>query len=101
MNNILLIEKVDKFLEVLGKDEIVIKYLEAKDAVLLDKVLLNKIEYFHSLIEGSNEYKKVKHELFQNEIYKRYLSYEQEIFYLILEINSRLKTLVKKEGCIK
>lgn len=94
-------KEVDNFLECLRNEDKIKEYLIYKDMVLKDRELLKKIEYFHTLVDNTEEYKKVKHELFQNDVYRKYLNLENEIFFLILSINSKLKSLVKKEGCIK
>ena len=91
--------KVSNFLEILKNDSLIQEYIEQKKRVLENKELLKKVEKIHNLDVYSEEYKCIKHELFQNDDYKRYLELENELFYLILEINQELKTLTGKRGC--
>lgn len=91
--------KVSNFLEILKNDSLIQEYIEQKKKVLENKELLKKVEKIHNLDVYSEEYKCIKHELFQNDDYKRYLELENELFYLILEINQELKTLTGKRGC--
>lgn len=91
--------KVSNFLENLKNDSLIQEYIEQKKKVLENKELLKKVEKIHNLDIYSEEYKCIKHELFQNDDYKRYLELENELFYLILEINQELKTLTGKRGC--
>ena len=91
--------KVSNFLENLKNDSLIQEYIEQKKRVLENKELLKKVEKIHNLDVYSEEYKCIKHELFQNDDYKRYLELENELFYLILEINQELKTLTGKRGC--
>lgn len=91
--------KVSNFLENLKNDSLIQEYIEQKKIVLENKELLKKVEKIHSLDIYSEEYKCIKHELFQNDDYKRYLELENKVFYLILEINKVLKTLTGKRGC--
>ena len=91
--------KVSNFLEHLENDSLVKEYIKQKEKVLANKELIKLLEKFHNLDVYSTEYKRIKHELFQNSDYKRYLELENELFYLILEINQELKSLTGKRGC--
>ena len=91
--------KIYNFLEILKNASLIQEYIEQKKKVLENKELLKKVEKIHNLDVYSEEYKCIKHELFQNDDYKRYLELENELFYLILEINQELKTLTGKRGC--
>lgn len=91
--------KIYNFLENLKNDSLIQEYIEQKKRVLENKDLLKKVEKIHNLDIYSEEYKCIKHELFQNNEYKKYLELENKVFYLILEINQELKTLTGKRGC--
>lgn len=88
--------KVYNFLDCLKKSKVINDYITQKKKVEQNKELLKKIEKFHSLDVYSDEYKVMKHSLFQNSDYKKYLELESEIFYLILEINKELKIVTQK-----
>lgn len=90
--------KVFNFLDKLKNDSLIKEYKVQKKKVLENKELLKLIDKIHNLDIYSQEYKDIKHKLFQNNDYKRYLELENEIFYLILEINQELKTLTRKGG---
>lgn len=91
--------KVSNFLEHLENNSLIKEYIKQKEKVLANKELIKLIGEFHNLDIYSTEYKRIKHELFQNGDYKKYLELENEIFYLILEINQEPKRLTGKRGC--
>jgi len=91
--------KVNNFLDKLKDSALIKDYIIQKQKVLENKELLKLIEKFHNLDIYSEEYKCIKYELFQDSDYKKYLELENEIFYLILEINKELKTITRTRGC--
>lgn len=91
--------RISDFLDKLKIDDTIYEYIKQKRKVLENKELLKKIEKIHNLDIYSEEYRCIKHELFQNSDYKKYLELENKIFYLILEINQELKSLTGKRGC--
>jgi len=65
------------------------------DSTLISKI--NQIQTTDNLYDSSII--KLKKELFDNELYSRYVSLENEIYFLTLEINQILNRLTDRKGC--
>ena len=91
--------KLDNLINSLDKDSRIININELKDKLTNNKELINKISKLKELDVYSDEYKKLKKELFDNEDFVSFKELETEINYLILEINSRLKELTNERKC--
>ena len=65
------------------------------DNTLISKI--NQIQTTDNLYDFSII--KLKKELFDNELYSRYVSLENEIYFLTLEINQILNRLTDRKGC--
>ena len=91
-----LIEKVENVKDSLDKTKVV------KNIKELNKELNNNKELIE-LIEKYNDTKdeKIKEKIINNKFFREYKISENEINYIILEINSRLKKISKKRSCSK
>ena len=91
-----LIEKVENVKDSLDKTKVV------KNIKELNKELNNNKELIE-LIEKYNDTKdeKIKEKIINNKFFREYKISENEINYIILEINSRLKKISKKGSCSK
>lgn len=86
---------MEELLKLLEKDERVILLKEKKNQLLKDKKLIDKINKLKELDKYSNEYKKIKIELFNVDTFVEFKQLENEINLLILEINNKLKELTE------
>lgn len=94
MNEIL--EKLDELEIIINNNPLFKKYEEKKKAILEDQTILNikkKLELSKNIY--TNEYKELKIAYLTNEKVKDYMQYEKQIYILTLEINERLKKLIK------
>lgn len=94
-----IIRKTDELLELLDLDERIVKVQKYKQKLLENKDLLSKIEKLRDLNIYSDEYKKIKLELFRDADFVEFKHYENEINLLIMQINQKLKQLTDKGGC--
>lgn len=92
--------KIDNLINLLDNDPRIIKLVEKKEKLLNNKELITKITKLKELDIYSDEYKKLKKELFENEDFVSYKELETEINYLILEINKKLRTLTNERRCL-
>lgn len=96
-------EKTNEFIDDLIKtfelDERITNLKNEKEKLLSNKKFIEKIERLKTLDIYSNEYKKLKKELFEDSDFVLYKQLENEINLLILEINQKLNTLTDKKGC--
>lgn len=93
--NLELVEKVEDFLDYLGKNRVIVEYKEVKEKILEDTKLLKEIANFQSLSKSSNDYINQKRELFENKNYKRFLELENEIYFWTLYMSDSLKKLTR------
>lgn len=91
--------KIDNLINLLDNDSRIISLLDEKNKILGNQELIDKISKLKTLNKYSIEYKKLKNELFNNFDFVSFKEMENEINYLILEINSRLRTLTDERRC--
>ena len=91
-----LIEKIDNVKTNLDKTEQVKKIKRLNKELSNNKELLNKIERYNITQD-----EKLHQEIINNKFFREYKLSENEINYIILEINSRLKRITKKGTCSK
>ena len=91
-----LIEKIENVKTNLDKTEQVKKIKRLNKELSNNKELLNKIERYNITQD-----EKLHQEIINNEFFREYKLSENEINYIILEINSRLKKITKKGTCSK
>lgn len=89
-----LIEKVDNLKKSISELEKVKEIKELNKEIIKDKELLNKIEEYNRTQD-----EKLKQEIINNELFKKYKVLETDINVLILEINSKLKQINDKGKC--
>ena len=93
-------EKLDNLIELLDSDDRLKKIEILKNKLISDTTLIGKINNLKCLDIYSDEYKKIKKELFELEEFVDFKELETEIDYLILEINSKLKELTNERRCV-
>ena len=91
-----LIEKIENVKTNLDKSEQVKKIKKLNKELSNNKELLNKIERYNNIQD-----EKLHQEIINNKFFREYKLSENEINYIILEINSRLKKITKKGTCSK
>lgn len=89
-----LIEKVDNLKKSISELDKVKEIKELNKEIIKDKELLNKIEEYNRTQD-----EKLKQEIINNELFKKYKVLETDINVLILEINSKLKQINDKGKC--
>ena len=89
-----LIEKVDNLKQSISELDKVKEIKELNKEIIKDKELLNKIEEYNRTQD-----EKLKQEIINNELFKKYKVLETDINVLILEINSKLKQINDKGKC--
>ena len=91
-------EKMEELISALNQDSRIIEVQHYKQKLLENKELIEKITKLQQLDIYSNEYKKLKIELFQNPDFIKFKHYENEVNFLIVQINHKLKSLIEKKG---
>ena len=89
-----LYEKLDNLKEVLNETETIIKLKEITEKVMQDKELLKQIEDYNYTKD-----ERIKEKILNNQTFREYKHQEAELNLLILEINSKLKEITKKDKC--
>ena len=92
--------------EIIDKVEIIKKNLDNTKEVKHIKELNKKINEIQELIELIKKYnytqdENIKKQIIEDEFFKEYKKSENEVNYIILEINSKLKQISKKGSCSK
>ena len=89
-----LIEKIENIKKELDNSKEVKHIKELNNKIKDNKELLNIIEKYNNTQSES-----IKKEIINNEFFREYKLSENEINYIILEINSKLKQISKKGSC--
>lgn len=92
--------KTSELIELLNNDIRIKKLSTLKEELKKDDSLIRKIELLKKMNEYTNEYQNLKKEIFKNDKFVEYKELENEINFLILEINQKLKKLTNKKGCL-
>lgn len=89
-----LIEKVDNLKKSISELDKVKEIKELNKEIIKDKELLKLIEEYNRTQD-----EKLKKEIINNELFKKYKVLETDINVIILEINSKLKQITNKDKC--
>ena len=89
-----LFEKINELIKVLDETKLIKNYKKVKEETLANKELKKLIEKFEYTKD-----ERIKYEIINNDLYKKYKHEETELNILILEINSKLKTITNKDKC--
>lgn len=89
-----LIEKVDNLKQSISKLDKIKEIKELNKEIIKDKELLKQIEEYNRTQD-----EKIKQEIVNNSLFKKYKVLETDINVLILEINSKLKQINDKGKC--
>jgi len=90
-------DKVIKFIEVVKEHPDILNYQVLQNSLLQEKDLLQKIQMLQILNKEDPVYREMKQELFQNKMYREYLSLEQKIQFWTYEMSKKLKELIRNE----
>jgi len=98
--NELLLEKLDELCDAIDNDLKIKELLELKKEIYEDKNLKEKLKKYRN---SSNKYDSsfitLKSDIINNSLIKRYRKIENDLYFLVLEINGKLNSLVDKKGC--
>jgi cell fate (sporulation/competence/biofilm development) regulator YlbF (YheA/YmcA/DUF963 family) len=98
--NELLFEKLDELRNVIDNHDQVKELLELKKQIYQDDTLKEQLEkYRNSPNKYDTSFINLKSDIINNPLIKRYRELENELYFMILEINGKLNSLVDKKGC--
>lgn len=95
----LLLEKLEELFNDLDNSSEIKEIIELKEKIKEDKELAKLLEGYHKLDKYDSKIIKIKEQIINNDLVKRYRILENDLYFTILEINKRLNTLVDKKGC--
>ena len=84
---------LDKIKYELDNCSVIKEYLKSKDKVMNNKELVELIDKYHNTMDES-----IKSEIINNKDFREYKKHENDVNFLILEINKILKYITKKGG---
>lgn len=94
MNDDILLQ-LDKVINTLDQSRLIKELIDTKNKIYSDKILKLKIDSYHQ-----NPYQEsLKKEIYQNDSFMEYKHLENEVYFLILEINQKLKQLIEEKSC--
>ena len=84
---------LDKIKYELDNSSVIKEYLQSKDKVMNNKELVELINKYHNTMDEN-----IKSEIIKNKDFREYKKHENDVNFLILEINKILKDITKKGG---
>ena len=84
---------LDKIKYELDNCSVIKEYLKSKDKVMNNKELVGLIDKYHNTLDEN-----IKSEIVKNKDFREYKKRENDVNFLILEINKILKDITKKGG---
>ena len=97
--NIELINKLDEITNIIENDKHLKKLKLLEKEIEKDKVLMSKIKAIKKIDKYSNEYLNIKKEILNNESFMEYKKIENDLFFIIQDINKKLNYMKEKGGC--
>lgn len=94
-------KKLEELIGCLDESNLIKDLKEASEKALEDKELVSLLEEYHSKVNTYKDYELVelKRKIIDNPNFSLYKSSEQELYYLVLEINNRLNKITKGKSC--
>lgn len=93
--NLEILSQLESICHLLDHLPLMIKLQEVKKQIFLDQVLLAKID---RLKENPTD-ESLRQEIYRHPLYAVYKKLENELYYLILQMNETLKTLTEGKEC--
>lgn len=85
---------IDEIVEIINNDKRINTVKDKINNIYINTELMNKINYVKNNSDNyNNKYIETKKEILNNIDYKEYKNIEQDLSYLIIEINKRLNLL--------
>ena len=93
-------EKLEQLYTEINNCEEIKKLLELKNKIYNDTDLKEKLEKCkNSVNKYDSYYVAVKKEIIDNPLIKEYRELENELYFIVLEMNRKLNSLINKKGC--
>lgn len=97
--NIEIINKLDEITNIIENDPDLKHMKELEKEILKDKELLNEIANLKEKETYDENYLELKNKILSNPNFREYKNIEQDLYFLIKEINKRLNSLREKSDC--
>ena len=94
-------QKLDELIDCLEESSIIKDVKRLKKIALEDEQLVNLLDEYHKKIDLYRDYELIdlKRKIIDNSNFSNYKAKEQELYYLVLEINNRLTKITKEKSC--
>ena len=89
-----LMEKVDNLISCIDQTEEVVSIKKINEKIMQDKKLLELIKNYNETLDEN-----IKKEIINNDLFLEYKHMETELNILILDLNSKLKSINNKGSC--
>ncbi len=93
--------KLDDLIITIKNNLKVKRIMELKEEIYKDDELKKQLNRFHEIQDDiySNEYVSIKKEIIENELIKEFKILENELYFLVLEENQKMKALIDRKKC--
>lgn len=98
MNNVLL-EKLDEMFNELDNCREIEQLLDLKEKIYNDEKLSTLLKKYRELERYDSNVVNIKKEIISNPLIEQYRKLENKLYFIVLESNKKLNTLIDKKGC--
>ena len=93
--------KLDELIYSIENDLKVLKLKKLKKEIYEDECLKSDLERFNQIkdLEYSSEYISLKSKIIENPKVSEYRNLENELYFIVLQMNKQLNELVERKGC--
>ena len=88
-----------KLLDTLDNSEVIKKLTQYKKILEQDKEVLSLVKRINKELDNSKKIE-LRKELYNNDNYKNYMNYYNELYYIILKINQKFAEYTNTKECI-
>jgi len=88
-----------KLLDTLDNSEVIKKITQYKKVLEQDKDVLSLVKKINNELDNSKKIE-LRKQLYNNDNYKNYMKYYNELYYIILKINQKYKQYTNTKECI-
>lgn len=96
-------KKINEIIDLLNTSEVVCEMVSLKKELLCDEEITSKLKKYEELLVNpyNAECIAIKKELLKHPKFSKYKRYEEELYLLVLNINLKLKNILKEKSCSK
>ena len=93
--------KLFELVDSIKQNEKILRMKQLKSLIEKDEVLKKDLDRFHKIVDNpyDTEYVELKRKILDNSLVKEYKNLENELYFIVLDLNNKLNKLIDKRKC--